>query len=66
MREFQSANAQIDLLEKHGFKITKNIADIPTAFMAEYGSGDLVIGYLGEFDALSGLSQVAGLTEKRI
>ena len=42
-----------------GFKITKGVAGIPTAFVAEYGSGSPVIGILGEYDALPGLSQQA-------
>tara|TARA_B100000767_G_scaffold118284_1_gene112943 strand:+ start:3027 stop:4472 length:1446 start_codon:yes stop_codon:yes gene_type:complete len=44
-------------LEKEGFKITKGVAGIPTAFVAEFGSGGPVIGILGEFDALPGLAQ---------
>lgn len=44
-------------LQKEGFKITKNVANIPTAFIAEYGSGGPIIGILGEFDALPGLAQ---------
>lgn len=52
-----------DLLQKTladaGFKITKGVAGIPTAFVAEYGSGSPVIGILGEYDALPGLSQQA-------
>ncbi|MFD1293154.1 amidohydrolase [Lutibacter holmesii] len=44
-------------LKDEGFKIEKGVAGIPTAFIAEYGSGSPVIGILGEFDALPGLSQ---------
>ncbi|WP_445384658.1 amidohydrolase [Robiginitalea sp. IMCC44478] len=46
-------------LEKEGFRIQKGVAGIPTAFVAEYGNGGPVIGILGEFDALPGLSQQA-------
>lgn len=46
-------------LEKEGFKIEKGVANIPTAFTATYGSGTPVIGILGEFDALPGMSQAA-------
>lgn len=56
-QETKSAAALISYAENQGFKITKNIGDIPTAFTAEYGSGKPVIGILGEFDALPGLSQ---------
>ena len=44
-------------LAKEGFAIEKGVADIPTAFVAEYGSGGPVIAVLAEFDALPGLSQ---------
>jgi aminobenzoyl-glutamate utilization protein B len=46
-------------LNKEGFKIEKGVANIPTAFTATYGSGTPVIGILGEFDALPGMSQAA-------
>jgi aminobenzoyl-glutamate utilization protein B len=44
-------------LKAEGFNITPGVADIPTAFTASYGSGRPVIGIVGEFDALPGLSQ---------
>jgi aminobenzoyl-glutamate utilization protein B len=44
-------------LKKEGFSIETGIADIPTAFVASYGSGKPVIGILAEMDALPGLSQ---------
>lgn len=59
MREHQSSKVLSDYAEKQGFRVTKNVADIPTAFIAEYGSGKPIIGILGEFDALPGLSQKA-------
>lgn len=69
-QEHGAVAAQIALLENEGFRITRNIAGIPTAFMAEAGhdsgggNGPL-IGLLGEYDALSGLGQAAGVTERR-
>ncbi|MGB3774650.1 MAG: amidohydrolase, partial [Leeuwenhoekiella sp.] len=52
-----------DLLEKtlkdEGFVIESGVADMPTAFIATYGSGSPVIAVLGEYDALPGLSQKA-------
>ena len=57
---FEEVKSSADLAayaEAQGFKITRNVGDIPTAFVAEYGSGNPVIGVLGEFDALPGLSQ---------
>lgn len=46
-------------LADEGFSIKSGIANIPTAFVAEYGSGSPVIAILGEYDALPGLSQQA-------
>ncbi|NJC26534.1 amidohydrolase [Neolewinella antarctica] len=56
-RETQSAEALKAYARANGFRVTENIGDIPTAFTAEFGSGKPVIGILGEFDALPGLSQ---------
>ncbi len=42
-----------------GFSITTGVAGIPTAFIAEYGSGTPIIAIMGEYDALPGLSQEA-------
>lgn len=65
-KEYKSANAQKEVLKKHGFKIKENLAGLPTAFSAEYERGNGVsIGLLGEFDALSGLSQVEDLAERK-
>jgi aminobenzoyl-glutamate utilization protein B len=64
--EQRSAEAQIALLEAEGFRVTRNVAGIPTAFIAESGPEDgPLIGFLGEFDALAGLSQEAGIAEAR-
>ena len=52
-------------LNDEGFSITTGVAAIPTAFIAEYGSGSPIIGILGEYDALPGLSQLA-VAEKKI
>ncbi len=52
-------------LRAAGFQIQENVAEIPTAFVATFGQGKPVIGILGEYDALPGLSQVAFTAEKR-
>lgn len=57
--EFLSSKKLITVLEAEGFQIEENLADIKTAFKGEYGRGKPIIGFLGEFDALSGLSQKA-------
>jgi len=46
-------------LSEEGFSITAGVAEIPTAFVATYGTGGPVIAILGEYDALPGLSQQA-------
>jgi len=61
--EFKSAAAHCRLLESQGFRIKLGLAGEETAFVAEYGSGKPVIAILGEYDALSGLSQQADATE---
>ena len=58
-RESRSSDALVRHAEAHGFRVMRGTGDIPTAFVAEYGSGKPVIGIMGEFDALPGLSQAA-------
>ena len=62
LKEFQSAALYCEKLRELGFQVTENLCGIETAFCGSYGSGRPVIGILGEFDALSGLSQKAGET----
>ncbi len=57
--ESQSAELLAAYAEKNGLKVTRGVAEIPTAFTATYGSGSPVISILGEFDALPGISQKA-------
>lgn len=59
--EFRSSAAQSQVLEEHGFAVTTGVGGLPTAVMGEAGSGGPVIAFLGEFDALPGLSQQAGI-----
>ena len=56
-QETQSSALLQSELTKAGFKVQAGVAGMPTAFVAEYGSGTPVIGILAEFDALPGLSQ---------
>lgn len=63
LKEFESAKLYCDTLRKYGFEVTEGLAGVATAFCGRYGSGRPVIGILGEFDALSGLSQAAGCAE---
>lgn len=64
MEEKRSASALCQALKENGFRVEKNLAGIPTAFVGSCGEGSPVIGFLGEFDALEGLSQRAGIAEK--
>ena len=57
LKEFRSAGLYLDILREHGFDVESGLAGIETAFLGKYGKGRPVIGILGEFDALSGLSQ---------
>ncbi|MEM7514892.1 MAG: amidohydrolase [Bacteroidota bacterium] len=56
-QETRSAKALAEFARANGFTVKEGVADIPTALVAEYGSGKPIIGILGEFDALPGLSQ---------
>jgi aminobenzoyl-glutamate utilization protein B len=59
LREHKSAAALADFAERQGFKVQRGVAGMPTAFVARYGTGRPVIGVMGEYDALPGLSQQA-------
>jgi len=63
--EHRSAAEHAAVLTAQGFRTTTGIAGIPTAMMGEAGEGGPVIAILGEYDALPGLSQEAGLAERR-
>ena len=61
MLEHRSTAAYVEVLKAEGFTVQENLCGIATAFSGSFGSGRPVIGLLGEFDALSGLSQAPGL-----
>jgi len=65
-KEVKSSALHQKTLQDNGFTVQANVADIPTAFVATYGSGKPVIGILAEFDALPGLSQEAVPEKKPI
>jgi aminobenzoyl-glutamate utilization protein B len=56
-KETFASELQMSFLEKEGFQIKRDFEDMPTAFVAEYGDGYPILGILGEYDALPGLSQ---------
>lgn len=57
LREEKSAAALANYLEKEGFSVQKGVGNMPTAFVASFGAGKPIIGFLGEYDSLSGVSQ---------
>jgi aminobenzoyl-glutamate utilization protein B len=63
--EHQSVAEHRKVLDAQGFRVTENVAGIPTAIMGEAGEDGPVIAILGEYDALPGLSQEAGVAEHR-
>ena len=66
LKEFHASRLQAEALEDEGFRITWGSGGMPTAFIAEWGSGKPVIGILGEYDALKNLSQKSQPTQEPI
>jgi len=65
LTETRSSSALVEILQKEGFQVTRGVGGEPTAFVATAGSGAPVIGLLAEYDALPGLSQVAGQAKRQ-
>ena len=65
-QEEKSSSLLQQTLKEEGFSIQAGVADLPTAFIAEYGSGSPIIGILAEFDALPGISQQVATVRKPI
>jgi aminobenzoyl-glutamate utilization protein B len=63
--EFKSSAKVQQYLKDNGFTVEKGISGIDTAFIATWGSGKPVIGFIGEFDALPNLSQEKGAVEEK-
>ncbi len=59
LEETQSVARLTALLEANGFEVEDGVAGMPTAFIGSYGSGEPIIGFLAEYDALPGVSQAA-------
>ena len=58
--EYASSKAVADLLEHHGFTVTRNYLGFETAFLGEVGSGSRTVGFMAEYDALAGLGHACG------
>lgn len=65
-KEVKSTQLLQETLKSNGFTIESGVAEMPTAFVASYGSGKPVIAILAEYDALPGLSQEANAEKKSI
>lgn len=65
-REFKSARLQAEYLENQGFQVNWETGGLKTAFIAEWGTGNPVIGFIGEYDALEGLSQKRQATQEPV
>ena len=63
--EHRSSDLLADLLSRNGFRVTRGVAGMETAFIGECGTGKPVIAILGEYDALAGMSQVADIAEAK-
>jgi aminobenzoyl-glutamate utilization protein B len=63
--EFRSCAEHTAMLEAKGFRVTRDVAGIPTAVVGEAGEAGPVIAILGEYDALPGLSQEAGIAQQK-
>lgn len=57
LMEYESSKLLEEILKSEGFAVEKDVAGLPTAFVATFGSGSPVLGVLAEYDALPGLSQ---------
>ncbi len=66
LNEHKSAKVLADYAEMQGFRVTRGVAGMPTAFIAEYGAGKPIIGIMGEYDALPGISQKAQTTREAL
>jgi len=64
--EEQACLAHETVLREEGFSVARGVAGLPTALMAEAGKEGPIIAFLGEYDALPGLGQVAGLAQEKM
>jgi aminobenzoyl-glutamate utilization protein B len=66
LKETKSSKVLADYAEQEGFRVTRGVAGLETAFVAEFGQGAPIIGILGEYDALPGISQKAQPTREAL
>lgn len=66
LKETKSSKELADYAEAQGFRVKRGVAGMPTAFIAEFGSGKPIVGIMGEYDALPGISQKAQPTRDHL
>jgi amidohydrolase len=59
-QEFESSAKVANVLRDHGFDVVEQVSGLPTAFRAEFGSGDFTVALCAEYDALPGLGHACG------
>ncbi|GAB6110020.1 amidohydrolase [Fusibacter bizertensis] len=64
--EVKASKWTAEFLEEQGFEVERNYSGVPTAIKATWGSGKPVIGFLGEYDALPGMSQKISTSKEAI
>lgn len=64
LEEEKSRDLFARVLREQGFEVEEGVANIPTAFVARWGKGKPTVGFVAEYDALPGMSQVADLVKK--
>jgi aminobenzoyl-glutamate utilization protein B len=62
LQETHAAGLIANQLERYGFSVKRGVGQMPTAFVASWGEKKPIIGILGEYDALPGLSQRVSTT----
>lgn len=58
--EVQASQWLAELMAEHGFAVERGVCDLPTAFVASFGSGPLVLGICAEYDCLPGIGHACG------
>src|SRR5215813_5701120 len=60
-QEYETSEYVTGILEKNGFKVERGVAGVPTAWVASYGSGKPVIGFITDIDCIPRASQKPGV-----
>lgn len=64
-QEFETSRCLTGVLQEHGFRIETGVAGMPTAWVATWGAGKPVIGFISDLDALPGVSQKPGIAYRQ-